>query len=115
MHKDLALLTATLLLSACATDKVLVPTGGSRADGTVELAYEVGGFEKPILNPGQGIAAARSRCSAWGYADAEPFGGEKRQCQYGTGYGCDRWLVTVSYQCIGGKAGAAVAPGAPAQ
>jgi hypothetical protein len=93
------------VLAACATNKELVPTGGSRADGVVDLSFEFGGFEQPVVNRDQGLVAARARCAAWGYADAEPFGGEKRQCQFSNQYGCGRWLVTISYQCTGGAAG----------
>ncbi len=34
-----------LVLAGCATQKIMVPTGGSRADGTVNLSYEYGMFE----------------------------------------------------------------------
>jgi hypothetical protein len=58
-----AIFAATLfvsLLSGCATKKDLVPTGGSRADGTVNLSYEYGGIEQPQIDIAQGTAAATS-------------------------------------------------------
>jgi YecR-like lipoprotein len=86
----------------CAAKKDLVATGGSRADGTVDLSYELGLYEKPQIDQTQGLTIARQRCGAWGYADAEPFGGEKRQCQQFYGSNCIRWFVTLTYQCLGG-------------
>jgi hypothetical protein len=52
-------------LQGCATQKTLIPTGGSRADGTVKLSYEYGLFEKPQIDPAQGEIAAKQRCSLW--------------------------------------------------
>lgn len=46
MRKGLLVLVAsTLLLSGCAVQKQLVPTGGSKADGTVKMSYSFGMFE----------------------------------------------------------------------
>ena len=36
-------------LAGCAVNKDWVAAGGSRADGTVKLAYEYGEFQKPAL------------------------------------------------------------------
>src|SRR5690606_5187185 len=101
--KTMLFLTALVLgLSGCAVQKTLVPTGGSRADGTIELSYAFGMFETPKVDLAQGAQAASQRCKAWGYSDAEPFGGQKSTCQAFNGYGnCIRTLVTVEYQCIG--------------
>lgn len=90
-----------LLVCGCATKKDMVATGGSRADGTVMLSYEIGSMQKAELDPGQGLTTARQRCQAWGYSDAEAFGGETRQCQAPSQYGCLQWLVSVNYQCLG--------------
>ena len=90
-----------LALNACATQKTLIPTGGSKADGIVSLSYEVGMFEQPIVDYSQGVQAAIQRCEAWGYSDAEAFGGQESRCQAYNGYGnCVRQMVTVKYQCI---------------
>lgn len=88
-------------MQGCATHKELVPTGGSRSDGTVKLSYEYGSFEVPKLDADQGMAVAKKRCAAWGYTDAEPFGGSTKHCANGNAYGCNRWMVTVEYQCTG--------------
>src|SRR6185437_824607 len=102
----LAVLTAALLVTACATQKVLVPVGGSRADGTVNLSYEYGIFEAPHVDVAQAQATATARCTAWGYTGAEPFGGQMSKCEAFNGYGsCMRYLVTVTYQCTGNPPG----------
>jgi hypothetical protein len=102
-HGLLWLAASMLAVSVgCAAKKDLIATGGSRADGTIDLSYEVGLYEKPQIDQTQGLVIARQRCGAWGYADAEPFGGEKRQCQKYYGSNCLRWFVTLTYQCLGG-------------
>jgi hypothetical protein len=81
MKTTIWLLPALLLATGCATVKTLEATGGSRSDGTVELSYEYGGFETPQVQWQQGLFTARERCAAWGYSDAEAFGGQKETCQ----------------------------------
>jgi hypothetical protein len=92
-----------LVTSGCAVQKQLIPTGGSRADGTVKLSYEYGLFEAPQLDAQQGLIAAKQRCSAWGYTNADPFGGSTQSCINSTRNGCNRWLVSIEYQCAGGS------------
>ncbi|STI34567.1 Uncharacterised protein [Escherichia coli] len=66
MRKSLMLLLAsTLIISGCATKKQLVPTGGSKSDGTVRMSYSYGMFESPVVDPQQGMNAAKARCAAW--------------------------------------------------
>ena len=103
-HSVLALvLLATLsMLTGCATTKQYGATGGSRADGTVKLSYQYGGFEKPVVDPQQAVNLARSKCAAWGYSDAEAFGTGIRTCTASNTYGCMQWLVTTDFQCLGG-------------
>ena len=102
MSRSILAVAIVIILSGCAVQKELVPTGGSRSDGTVELSYEFGMFEVPKVDLNQGSAAAAKRCQAWGYSDAEPFGGQKNLCQQRNGFGdCLHTLVTVQYQCIG--------------
>ena len=43
-----------LAILACARHKELVPTGGSRADGSVTLSYEFGAGEIPKIDIEQG-------------------------------------------------------------
>jgi hypothetical protein len=104
MNYSVHIVSAALvsLVAGCATVKVPQATGGSRSDGVVDLSYEYGMFEKPQVDWGQAASVARERCAAWGYTDAQPFGGAKSECQAFNGYGnCVRQLVTVSYQCTG--------------
>lgn len=99
MKKSL-IIGACLFLAACAaTPIVMQPTGGSRADGTVEMSYTYGMFEQPAVSIEQGRQSAAQRCAVWGYSGAEPFGGQKQICQQMTQYGCAQTLVTVEYQC----------------
>lgn len=102
-RKTVTVLIALFLVGGCAVTKVPQPTGGSKSDGVVELSYEYGTFEKPVVKWGEADRAARDRCSAWGYTDAERFGGGTRECNNYSGGTCNRWLVTVSYQCTGGQ------------
>lgn len=88
-------------LFGCAAQKELVATGGSRADGTIKLSFDYGMFEKPVVDPSQALNVARKRCSAWGYKDAEPFGGQTSNCSSFSNGNCNRWIVTVEYQCLG--------------
>jgi hypothetical protein len=43
--KALALLSIGLSVSGCAVDKQLAATGGSKADGVVDLSFEIGEFQ----------------------------------------------------------------------
>ena len=89
------------VLAGCAVQKDLMPTGGSRSDGSVKLSYETHNFEKPIIDEAKSLKTATDRCRAWGYSGAEKFGGQTRACNMPSFGGCDQWLVTVEYQCTG--------------
>jgi hypothetical protein len=95
------LITVYLFLSGCSVQKQLMPIGGSRADGTIKLGYEYGAFESPKLDSAQGDSAAKQKCVAWGYNDAEAFGSYTKTCSRPTRSGCMGWNVTVEYQCKG--------------
>jgi len=100
MKQILFLLLSLSLLSGCSTTKILEATGGSKSDGIVELSYQYGSFEKPVVDWNAGLVTATQRCLAWGYKGAEPFGGTVSECQVHTDYGCNSWFVTVKYQCL---------------
>jgi len=89
-------------LAGCATVSQMAATSGSRSDGIVKLSYEHGMFDKVRIDERTAQATAVRRCGTWGYTSAEPFGGEVRQCQAASGYGCTRWFVTREYQCTNG-------------
>ena len=97
----IAFVILMLGLASCATHKDWVATGGSRADGVVRLSYEYRLFEAPQVDAQQGVNLAASRCAAWGYSSAEPFGGATRVCNNFSSSSCNSWLVTAVYQCLG--------------
>jgi hypothetical protein len=95
-------LSLGLLLAACATPMNMVPTGGSRSDGTVEMSYEYGIFQQPVINAAQATSSANEMCAGWGYTGSRPFGGQTTRCQVTDGSGnCMRFLATVRFQCTG--------------
>lgn len=88
------------ILTACATPTSMSATGGSKADGIVEMSYEYGEFQQPVVDPEQGMGSAVKRCKAWGYKKAEPFDGGIQTCIIPGGFGgCSRMRTTISYQC----------------
>ncbi len=101
MKAIFAAILATAMLAGCAVQTQMVPTGGSRADGTVKLSYDYGAFQVPKVDATQGIVAATARCKAWGYTGAEAFGGGTRSCTNASMGSCNAYRVTVEYQCTG--------------
>lgn len=100
--KKILLLVSVLLVSACATvDSTPQATGGSKADGTVNMSYEVGEFQQPVIDWSSIEGEAVRRCKAWGYKKAEKFGGSTRECiQPGGWNGCAITRHTHAYQCL---------------
>jgi hypothetical protein len=90
-------------VAACGTVSQMSATGGSRADGVVRLSYEFGMLNKIKIDEADALRTAQARCKTWGYKDAEAFGGTTRVCQSSGMYGCNHWLVTKEYQCLGGS------------
>lgn len=91
-----------MLLTSCTTVKTIsVATGGNRADGIVELAYEYDSSRQPIVMKGKTEETAYEKCQAWGYSSAKAFGAAKVDCIQYNGYGsCLKQRVTIPYQCI---------------
>ena len=101
VHTVLALAT-TAVVTGCSTHKNFYATGGSRADGTVDMAYDFRAFETPVVSQQQAASIAKSKCSVWGYSDAEAFGGMTQICHQRNGYGtCLAGQVVIKYQCLG--------------
>lgn len=95
-------LAAILVVAGCATPMELVPTGGSRADGTVNLSYRYNIFQAPKINMVQATNSAMLTCKGWGYSGAQPFGAQNSKCTAVNGYGnCMAYQVTMPYQCTG--------------
>lgn len=111
--KKLATLTlaAALVLAATGCAKPVMKqwqaAGGSRADATVEVGFIYNPqTERPEASDEQAYQEAVRRCKAWGYADAEPFGLVKDNCQNMAfrpfvGYVCEKRMVTRQFQCLG--------------
>jgi hypothetical protein len=83
----LALAAVLFTLSGCATKKNFYATDGSRADGTVDMAYDFAQFEQPVIDIAQAKSIAKLKCRVWGYSDAEAFGGSQQNCHQANGYG----------------------------
>jgi hypothetical protein len=81
------LLLCSLVLTGCATTKTFQAIGGSKADATVKLAYQYGLFEQPVVDWSFANIIAKQRCAAWGYKNAEMFGGSQNTCLARNGYG----------------------------
>jgi len=89
-----------LLFAACASNVTPVATGGSKADGLVNMSYEYGMFSKPKVDLATTQERAEQRCIAWGYKKAEPFDGVENVCQEHNAYGmCTYTRVNIRYQC----------------
>ena len=99
MKKIISVGVLLLITSGCAVQKDWQATGGSKSDGVVKLQYQYGGFELPKVSEEQALELAKKRCSAWGYTDAEAFGGVISQCNSMSASGCVSYLVTKEYQC----------------
>lgn len=90
-----------LALYSCATNVTPQPIGGSKADGTVTLSFQYGMFETPVVDWVTASGNAVERCKAWGYKNANAFGGSQNICLAHNGYGnCVRTQVNVTYQCM---------------
>lgn len=110
MGKAIAVVLAAGLVSACATPIRPVATGGSRADATVDMSFEFGEFQRPVIDWDQVAADAAKRCASWGYSGAQAFGGANTRCAAPGAYaGCSRQIVTMTYQCTGDGATGPVA------
>ena len=99
MAKKLSIVLISLILNSCATVKTPIPISGSKADGTITLAYQYGEFEEPVIDWDSSNAKAKERCKAWGYHNAQPFGGSQSSCLAYNQYGCVQEQVTIMYQC----------------
>lgn len=97
---SLGVIILAVLVTGCTTIKIPQATGGSKADGIIDLSYQYGGLEKPVVQWDQALITAKQRCGAWGYQNVEAFGGTTSHCQAFNQYGCVRFLVTRKYQCM---------------
>ena len=112
MRMILLTVLVVLAVSGCAkTQVVKIPlaTGGSKADGTVRMAYEVRANEQATVNWSHANVNALKRCEAWGYTKVDQFAGVMRHCQeMGQGLlingaipgDCAQEIVYKDFQCI---------------
>ena len=98
-----AVIAIVLLVPGCAVQTELVPVSGSRADGVVNMAYEVGPFQRAQVDYAAGAEAARQRCQVWGFLGAQEFGSVTSRC-IGNNGSCAWQRITVPYQCTGAPA-----------
>jgi hypothetical protein len=122
MRWSLTLIFLAALLVGCSkttVHKVPQATGGSKADGTIRLAYEELATENVVPDWTRAKKNALKRCQAWGYSRVEAFAGSLTQCtEVGQGLlingavpgACARQIVYIDYQCLGTGADAANPP-----
>ncbi|WP_338734730.1 YecR family lipoprotein [Klebsiella michiganensis] len=96
----LGLMAVVLSLSACSTVTDMSATGGSRADGVVEMSYEYALGQPVKIDRLKAQESASRRCQSWGYKSAESFDDGLRTCIDNGMLGCNGYRVTVRYQCI---------------
>jgi YecR-like lipoprotein len=107
-----AALIGAALLTSCsqtAVTKVPVATGGSKSDGTIQLAYERKASEAVTVDWAVAEQNALQRCQSWGYSQVDAFAGARTQCvEMGQGLfingavpgACAREMVFTNYQCL---------------
>ena len=96
----LAAVGCALLGCAKPVQKEWFAQGGSKGDGTVQMALTWHpAFEKPQAQQEQAKRIAEEKCRAWGYDDAEPFGGVIKRC---IDVQCTQMIAEMNFQCRGG-------------
>jgi hypothetical protein len=105
MKKSMLIPMALALAASCSVQKQWTAVGGSRADGTITMAYEYGWLQAPQVDDAQGEQAAGAACTNWGYTAAQAFPGGEQVCEARYGYGnCIQFLVKKNFQCLGAPA-----------
>lgn len=95
-------LSLAIVLSGCSVRKDYYAIDGSRADGTVDLAYDFKPFETAVTSLEQADSVATTKCRSWGYSSAELFGGSTQNCYSRNGFGeCIAGQYIVKFQCLG--------------
>ena len=86
------------VLSSCSTTTAF-DIAGSKADGTVVMGANIAAFGKVSWEGS--YKTAKRRCKSWGYSSAEAFTGVRQKCISFSSYGCNRWELSRTYQCVG--------------
>jgi hypothetical protein len=101
--KIIIIITILFTLSGCAIATApitLSPSGGSKSDATVEMAFSVGVFRKAVIDWKKTDLAAKARCTKWGFNGAERFSRPKKKCVADREDGdCFSHEYTYTYQC----------------
>lgn len=88
------------LTAGCVSTPITWSTsGGSKADGFVELSYTYNYMQTPIVDEVAGQEKAEAMCRAWSFSAAVALEMVDQKCQYADRYGCSEWLVTRKYMC----------------
>jgi len=89
-----------LALSSCTVKKRLSIVDGSKADGTLTLAYEIQANQKAKFILEEARQEAKTKCKQWGYSDAEIFNTGLRECMEYRDERCRRYIVKYKCQCV---------------
>lgn len=92
--------TIAFALSGCAAVTDMSATGGSRADGIVEMSYQYMPFQQIKIDKTKALQSATKRCRSWGYQSAESFDDGLQSCVERDMFSCNLYRVTVRYQCL---------------
>ena len=98
MKKTIFLIALLLTGSGCVVQKIPFATGGSRSDGVITMSYTYGAFSTVEIDWGAVQSDAANKCAGWGYASAQPFGGQQTTC---LDRDCYSMQVDIDYQCMG--------------
>ncbi len=90
-----------ILIEGCATKPFhLTPSGGSKSDATVEMAYSLGVFRRAIIDWENTDLIAKDLCIKWGFSHATRLNYPKQLCMYhAKDGGCMNYKYTYTYQC----------------
>lgn len=96
----LILLLFIVGLSSCTVKKRLEIVDGSKADGTLTMAYTIKANQKAKFILEEARQEAVVKCKQWGYSDAEIFTAGMRECIDYRQLQCVRYMVKYKCQCI---------------
>ncbi len=97
--KRILLLFIPMVLLSCTVKKRLEIVDGSKADGTLTMAYEIKTHQKAKFLIEEAKAKAMVRCKQWGYTDVDIFDAGIKECiEYRQGR-CIKYRVSYKCQC----------------
>lgn len=96
----LILLLCIAGFTSCTVKKRLAIVDGSKADGTLTMAYTIRANQKAKFILEEARQEAVVKCKQWGYSDAEIFNAGLRECTEYRQNQCIRYTVKYKCQCI---------------